>query len=144
MTYDDLTTKQQKTIDKFLKTAGRFAEGGHERALDDCDYWEEFDTEPLEMYFFFNTENQKFYVTDNGDNIRSVTNIAKEIKRVMDTDRFYAYETIDSGEIAYSWSDIELDDFAYIADDEERDVPVFGIALQSALIADEEDFEDDL
>lgn len=144
MTYDELSTKQQKTIDKFLKTAGRFAEGGHERALDDCDYWEEFDPEPLEMFFFFNTEDQKFYVTDHGDNVRSVTNIAKEINRVIDRDRLYALETIDSGKIAYSWSHIDLDDFAYIADDEERDVPVFGIALQTALIADEEDFEDDL
>ena len=144
MTYDDLSTKQQKTVDKFLKTAGRFAESGHERALDDCDYWEEFDPEPIELIFFFNTEDQTFYVTDYDTTMHSVTNIAKELNKVIDTDRQYAYETIDSGKVAYSWSHVDLDDFAYFADDEERDVPVFGIALQSALIADEEDFEDDL
>ena len=144
MTYDELSTKQQKSIDKFLKTAGRFAEGGNERALDDCNYWEEFDSEPLKLFFFFNTETQKFYVTDYDTTMHSVTNIAKELNKVIDTDRLYAYETIGSGEIAYSWSRVDLDDFAYFADDEERDVPVFGIALQSAFIADEEDFEDDL
>lgn len=142
MTYDELSTEQQKTVDKFLKTAGRFAEDGHERALDDCDYWEEFDPEPIELIFFFNTKDQTFYVADYESTIYSVTNIAKEINKVIDRDRLYAYETIDSGKVAYSWSHVDLDDFAYFANDEERDVPVFGIALQSALIADEEDFEE--